>query len=98
MKDAIGFAALVAAFVAVWFVTPAGAESALLYDGEGNHVGTVLPAGRNTFIYDGSGELVGSTAPAGNSTFIYGADGSYQGMIMRNPAAPGGRGALGGGR
>lgn len=98
MKDAIGFAALVAAFIAVWFVTPAAAELALIYDGEGNHVGTVLPAGRNTFIYDGSGELVGSTAPAGNSTFIYGADGSYEGMIMRNPATPGGRGALGLGR
>jgi len=98
MKDAFAFAALVAAFVAVWFVTPAGAQATLLYDGEGNHVGTELPAGRNTFIYDGSGELVGSTAPAGNSTFIYGADGAYRGAIIRNPGSAGGRGVLGVGR
>lgn len=98
MKDAIAFAALVAAFVAVWFVTPANAQSALLYDGEGNHVGTVLPAGRNTFIYDGSGELVGSTAPAGNSTFIYGADGDYRGAIVRNPGSRNPAGPFGVGR
>ena len=63
----------------------AQAETAIIYDGQGNLAGTVMSAGRNNaFVYGSDGGLVGSTARAGNSTYFYGSDGSYVGQAVNN--------------
>lgn len=66
-------------------VSAAQAETAWVYDGDGNLAGTVQSAGPNAaFIYDEGGNLAGSTARAGNSTYVYGADGGYRGAVINS--------------
>lgn len=66
-------------------VSAAQAQTAWVYDGNGNLAGTVQSAGpKANFIYDGNGNLAGSTARAGNSTYVYGADGGYRGAVINS--------------
>lgn len=78
--------AMVAVTVTGMFLASAAhAETAIIYDGQGNLAGTVMSAGRNNaFVYGSDGGLVGSTARAGNSTYFYGSDGSYVGQAVNN--------------
>ena len=69
----------------MFLASAAQAETAIIYDGNGNFAGTVQSAGRNNaFVYGSDGGLVGSTARAGNSTYFYGSDGSYAGQAVNN--------------
>jgi YD repeat-containing protein len=55
------------------------AEYRYYYDGNGNNVGSSMPAGHNTFYYDGQGNNIGSAMKAGKNTFYYDAQGSNVG-------------------
>lgn len=71
--------------LAMMFSTAAQAETAWVYDGNGNVAGTIMSAGpKSSFIYGAGGELVGSTAQAGNTTYIYGSDGSVAGSVINS--------------
>ena len=52
------------------------------YDGNGNNIGSSLPAGQNTFYYDSQGNNVGSAMKAGRNTFYYDAQGNNVGSSM----------------
>ena len=54
------------------------------YDGNGNNIGSSLPAGQNTYYYDGQGNNVGSAMKAGRNTFYYDAQGNNVGSSMPN--------------
>lgn len=63
----------------------AHAETAWVYDGNGDVAGTIMQANpNNSFIYGRDGDLVGSTARAGNTTYIYGADGGLAGSVINS--------------
>lgn len=52
------------------------------YDGNGNNIGSSLPAGQNTYYYDAQGNNVGSAMKAGRNTFYYDAQGNNVGSSM----------------
>lgn len=54
------------------------------YDGNGNNIGSSLPAGQNTYYYDGLGNNVGSAMKAGRNTYYYDAQGNNVGSSMPN--------------
>ena len=61
-------------------ITPAiSGEYRYYYDGNGNNVGSSMPAGQNTFYYDGQGNDIGTAMKAGKKTFYYDAQGNNVG-------------------
>jgi len=92
MKDFLAFLSIVAAVVGLWFVTPAWADSAIIYDGEGNLAGTVIGNGRTDFVYDGQGSPAGTIIQNGNNAIIYGRDGGLAGQIIDTSPRPHGLG------
>ncbi len=74
---------LFAYFAIIALMQPAiSGEYRYYYNGNGNNVGSSMPAGQNTFYYDGQGNNIGSAMKAGKNTFYYDAQGNNVGSSM----------------
>lgn len=73
---------LAASFLYLPTISYAQSQPRYYYDGNGNNIGSSLPAGQNTYYYDGQGNNVGSAMKAGRNTFYYDAQGNNIGSSM----------------